>query len=181
MSGAVSVSRASAAVLALLGPAAVASAPGCASERGPRPADEVITWSGYVLGGPASTEEDVLADGAVQFLTGEGEGVAAEAPYTDYPGYWTVDLPPGVDPHGPEAYRMARRNLDGFVERGWLQREERPAFYLYSQTWRGRTQTGLMGAFSLEEYDDGRIKPGHVVMIEAVGGGFTWGAAIIRW
>jgi len=28
---------------------------------------------------------------------------------------------------------------------------------------------------------DGRIKPGHVVMIEAVGGGFTWGAAIIRW
>ncbi len=28
---------------------------------------------------------------------------------------------------------------------------------------------------------DGRIKPGHLVMIEAVGGGFTWGAAIIRW
>ncbi|MFV0280352.1 MAG: beta-ketoacyl-ACP synthase III [Rhodoblastus sp.] len=28
---------------------------------------------------------------------------------------------------------------------------------------------------------DGRIKPGHVVMIEAVGGGFTWGAAVIRW
>ncbi|HMN71240.1 MAG TPA: beta-ketoacyl-ACP synthase III [Rhodoblastus sp.] len=28
---------------------------------------------------------------------------------------------------------------------------------------------------------DGRIKPGHVVMIEAVGGGFTWGAAVIKW
>ncbi|MFO1116975.1 MAG: beta-ketoacyl-ACP synthase III [Beijerinckiaceae bacterium] len=28
---------------------------------------------------------------------------------------------------------------------------------------------------------DGRIKRGDVVMIEAVGGGFTWGAAIIRW
>lgn len=28
---------------------------------------------------------------------------------------------------------------------------------------------------------DGRIKPGHLVMIEAVGGGFTWGAAVIRW
>jgi 3-oxoacyl-[acyl-carrier-protein] synthase-3 len=29
--------------------------------------------------------------------------------------------------------------------------------------------------------DDGRIKPGDLVMIEAIGGGFTWGAALIRW
>ena len=29
--------------------------------------------------------------------------------------------------------------------------------------------------------EDGRIKPGDLVMIEAIGGGFTWGAAIIRW
>ncbi len=28
---------------------------------------------------------------------------------------------------------------------------------------------------------DGRIKPGDLVMIEAIGGGFTWGAALIRW
>ncbi len=28
---------------------------------------------------------------------------------------------------------------------------------------------------------DGRIKPGHLVMIEAMGGGFTWGSAMIRW
>lgn len=29
--------------------------------------------------------------------------------------------------------------------------------------------------------DDGRIKPGDLVMIEAMGGGFTWGAALVRW
>lgn len=29
--------------------------------------------------------------------------------------------------------------------------------------------------------DDGRIKKGDLVMIEAMGGGFTWGAALIRW
>ncbi len=29
--------------------------------------------------------------------------------------------------------------------------------------------------------DDGRIKPGDLVMIEAMGGGFTWGSALIRW
>ena len=28
---------------------------------------------------------------------------------------------------------------------------------------------------------DGRIKPGHLVMLEAMGGGFTWGSALLRW
>lgn len=28
---------------------------------------------------------------------------------------------------------------------------------------------------------DGRIRPGHLVMLEAMGGGFTWGSALIRW
>ncbi len=29
--------------------------------------------------------------------------------------------------------------------------------------------------------EDGRIKPGQLVMLEAMGGGFTWGASLIRW
>ncbi len=32
-----------------------------------------------------------------------------------------------------------------------------------------------------EAVRDGRIKPGHLVMLEAMGGGFTWGASLIRW
>ena len=28
---------------------------------------------------------------------------------------------------------------------------------------------------------DGRIKQGDLVMIEAMGGGFTWASALIRW
>ncbi|MCQ0989204.1 beta-ketoacyl-ACP synthase III [Jiella marina] len=28
---------------------------------------------------------------------------------------------------------------------------------------------------------DGRIRPGHLVLLEAMGGGFTWGAVLIRW
>jgi 3-oxoacyl-[acyl-carrier-protein] synthase-3 len=27
---------------------------------------------------------------------------------------------------------------------------------------------------------DGRIQPGHTVMMEGVGGGFTWGAVLVR-
>lgn len=28
---------------------------------------------------------------------------------------------------------------------------------------------------------DGRIKPGHLVLLEAMGGGFTWGSTLLRW
>jgi len=28
---------------------------------------------------------------------------------------------------------------------------------------------------------DGRIKPGHLVLMEALGGGLTWGASLVRW
>jgi 3-oxoacyl-[acyl-carrier-protein] synthase-3 len=32
-----------------------------------------------------------------------------------------------------------------------------------------------------EAVRDGRIRPGHHVMMLGVGGGFTWGAALVRW
>jgi 3-oxoacyl-[acyl-carrier-protein] synthase-3 len=32
-----------------------------------------------------------------------------------------------------------------------------------------------------EAVDDGRLKPGHVVLLEAIGGGLAWGASVIRW
>lgn len=30
-------------------------------------------------------------------------------------------------------------------------------------------------------YEDGRIKPGQLILMEAMGGGFTWGAVLVRW
>jgi 3-oxoacyl-[acyl-carrier-protein] synthase III len=32
-----------------------------------------------------------------------------------------------------------------------------------------------------EAAGDGRIKPGHLVLLDAMGGGFTWGSALLRW
>lgn len=32
-----------------------------------------------------------------------------------------------------------------------------------------------------EATQDGRIKPGNLVLLEAMGGGFTWGSALVRW
>jgi len=32
-----------------------------------------------------------------------------------------------------------------------------------------------------EAVTDGRIRPGHLVLMEALGGGLTWGAGVVRW
>lgn len=32
-----------------------------------------------------------------------------------------------------------------------------------------------------EAAGDGRIRPGQLVLVEAMGGGLTWGAALLRW
>ncbi len=32
-----------------------------------------------------------------------------------------------------------------------------------------------------EAVNDGRIRPGHMVLLEAMGGGLTWGAALVKW
>ena len=32
-----------------------------------------------------------------------------------------------------------------------------------------------------EAVGDGRIQPGHLVLMEALGGGLTWGASVVRW
>ncbi|MCK6503732.1 DUF1015 family protein [Myxococcota bacterium] len=69
-----------------------------------------------------------------------------------------VDLPAGSDPHAPAAYAKARENLDDFRARGFVVQDEVPCFYVYAQTWRGRTQVGLMAACSVAEYDADLIK-----------------------
>ena len=38
-----------------------------------------------------------------------------------------------------------------------------------------------VGVVSLLRIVNGRIKKGDLVMLEAMGGGFTWGSALLRW
>ncbi len=67
-------------------------------------------------------------------------------------------LPDSVDEHAPEIYAQGRGALDAMLADGRVVQDDRPCFYLYSQTWRGHTQTGLMALCSVAEYDEGRIK-----------------------
>jgi 3-oxoacyl-[acyl-carrier-protein] synthase-3 len=45
----------------------------------------------------------------------------------------------------------------------------------------GNTSAASVPLALHEAVRDGRIKAGHLVMLEAMGGGFTWGSALVRW
>jgi 3-oxoacyl-[acyl-carrier-protein] synthase-3 len=45
----------------------------------------------------------------------------------------------------------------------------------------GNTSAASVPLALCEAVKDGRIQPGQLVLIEAMGGGFTWGSAIVRW
>lgn len=65
---------------------------------------------------------------------------------------------PELDEHAPEVYAAARAHLAQMIAEGLVIQDAAPCYYLYRQTWRGRTQTALMAACSVEEYDLGLIK-----------------------
>ena len=45
----------------------------------------------------------------------------------------------------------------------------------------GNTSAASIPLALAEAVGDGRIKQGDLVLTEAMGGGLTWGAALIRW
>jgi len=45
----------------------------------------------------------------------------------------------------------------------------------------GNTSAASVPLALAEGVCDGRIKPGQLILMEAMGGGFTWGAALVRW
>jgi uncharacterized protein (DUF1015 family) len=69
-----------------------------------------------------------------------------------------IDLPGGIDEHSPEVYQKAVDNLNLFKSNGWLKQDEKEYLYIYAQTMDGRTQYGLVGCASVDDYLNGVIK-----------------------
>ena len=69
-----------------------------------------------------------------------------------------IDLPEGTDQYSDIVYQTAAANLRRFIEEGTFQQDDRPQFYIYRQSWRGRVQTGLVGCASIDDYRNGVIK-----------------------
>jgi uncharacterized protein (DUF1015 family) len=69
-----------------------------------------------------------------------------------------IDLPDNVDIHSQQVYEKAKENLNAFIQRGVLFREDKPCFYIYQLVMDGRSQTGIVAASSIDDYDNDVIK-----------------------
>ena len=65
---------------------------------------------------------------------------------------------PGHDMYAPEVYAKADEMLREMIADGRFIRDAAPCYYLYSLTMDGRTQTGIVAASSVDDYDNGVIK-----------------------
>jgi uncharacterized protein (DUF1015 family) len=69
-----------------------------------------------------------------------------------------IDLPAGTDTHSNEVYKKSVDNFSKWQKNGWLIQDEKPGFYIYAQTMKGRTQYGIVGCASIDDYLNGIIK-----------------------
>ena len=127
----------------------------------------------YVDGGPSST-------GTVGHLRMEGREVFRHA----------VGMITDVVYHAFEATGCSAADVDWFVPH---QANKRiidgsahklgidPAKVVTTVDMHGNTSAASIPLALSAARADGRIKPGDLVLLEAMGGGFTWGAVLLRW
>ncbi len=69
-----------------------------------------------------------------------------------------VDLPNTLSPYDRAVYETGARNLEHFINQGWLAKDSHPSLYIYGQQWRNTVQYGLCAGVSVHDYAIGKIK-----------------------
>lgn len=69
-----------------------------------------------------------------------------------------TQLAPSVELYDDAVYEKAKETLEKMIADGSFQTEETPCYYLYELTMKGRSQTGIVGCASLDDYLNGVIK-----------------------
>lgn len=69
-----------------------------------------------------------------------------------------IDLPAETDTHGEEVYNKSVENFGKWQKNGWLVQDQKPYYYIYAQTMNERTQYGIVGCASVDDYLKGVIK-----------------------
>ena len=69
-----------------------------------------------------------------------------------------IDLPPEIDHYAPEVYARSAENLRKLIDEGILIRDTRPCYYAYRLVMGTHTQSGLIAAASVADYDSNRIR-----------------------
>ena len=64
-----------------------------------------------------------------------------------------IDLDDKLNPYSEEVYKKAKETLAQFKKEKVLVLDSKPCFYLYRLLMSGRTQVGIVGTFSVDEYD----------------------------
>lgn len=69
-----------------------------------------------------------------------------------------IDLAVGTNPYAPEVYAKAVESLNHMLEKGILVRDSAPCYYVYRIIMGTHSQTGLVAAASVTDYDSNRIR-----------------------
>ncbi|HHU18331.1 MAG TPA: DUF1015 domain-containing protein [Clostridiales bacterium] len=77
-----------------------------------------------------------------------------------------IDLPHIEDPYSNQVYSKARKNIENLLANEILFQDENSYLYIYRQTMDGRTQTGIVGCASIDEYLNNTIKKHEFTRVE---------------
>jgi uncharacterized protein (DUF1015 family) len=69
-----------------------------------------------------------------------------------------IDLPAGTNPYAPEVYAKGAENLQAMIQAGVLVRDPTPCYYAYRIVMGSHSQTGIVAAASVADYDSNRIR-----------------------
>ncbi|MFK5959380.1 MAG: DUF1015 family protein [Lutibacter sp.] len=69
-----------------------------------------------------------------------------------------IEFKKGTDSHSEEVYLHAKSNFEAFQSKKYLIQDTEDNYYIYAQTMNGKTQYGIVGAASCQDYMDGIIK-----------------------
>ncbi|MDR0886270.1 MAG: DUF1015 family protein [Clostridiales Family XIII bacterium] len=69
-----------------------------------------------------------------------------------------IDLPDEVPSYDDAVYAKAKENLDAWLDSGVMREDDKPYLYIYKLDFNGHSQTGIVAAFSIDEYETGHIK-----------------------
>ena len=69
-----------------------------------------------------------------------------------------IDLPESTDIHSQAVYDKAKENLQAFIKRDVLFKENKECYYIYRLTMNGRSQSGLVCVSSVDDYENNVIK-----------------------
>ena len=69
-----------------------------------------------------------------------------------------MDLSPEIDLYDAQVYEKARENLQKMEADGIMTQDEESCYYIYELTRKGKTQTGIVGCSSIDDYLNGIVK-----------------------